>query len=783
MIKAIAVQTPMNESVAILRGYWAFAVRRKWIILIAILLSLIASWTLCKLLPKTYRSESLILVEDQQVPENYVHGIEQRNIEQRIFLIQRQIMSRTLVVDIIKEFDLYPEEIRKRGLEAVIGRIRQAINVEITDKLVPRAKSMSEGMAVEAFTLSFSHEDPVTAMKVTSRLASQFIEENLKDREQIAQGTSEFLNYELVRAKDDLEKKENEISQFKAKHMNELPHQTEANLRAIDRLQSDLKSVNESRQRLLDRLAMMDNAITEYQITGATNPHFVGGQVSGDPLVRRLRELREKLVTLSAEYYEGYPDTIVTKREIKQLEARLTEQYGPDILAGGEKVFDPYLQDLKRQRNEARSELALVNQRQEELIAEKKDYERRIDKSPAVEQDLLILVRDYENMKSNYQTLHDKRLNARVAENLEKRQKGAQFRIIDPANLPNGPDKPNQRRIMIFGLILGSALGIVLAVMREQWNPRFRLPEDIEHVLGPQLLAVIPDFTLLFGSPSWPKLPQAFNPVTREPCQRNGRSGMHAVPWPRLLPQSGNAMPVEMDIDIIVKGQPGSVVAEQYRVAATRLVLSQGGTNCRVVAVTSAVKGEGKTTTVLNLGYTLARDLGKRVLLLDCDFKRPMLKSYAARLCQVGLADCLRGDVSPDTCLSSFEEVPCWILPAGNCRKIYTELLKADRLGVILTQLREKFDYILMNAPPILPLADMNVLASQADELLLVVRAGSTSQQVVRQALNTLKSSAPLHILLNAVGAPSLPFYMYDYQEDSEAYSDNRANIKVAESE
>jgi capsular exopolysaccharide synthesis family protein len=203
------------------------------------------------------------------------------------------------------------------------------------------------------------------------------------------------------------------------------------------------------------------------------------------------------------------------------------------------------------------------------------------------------------------------------------------------------------------------------------------------------------------------------------------------------------------------------MAAEQYRVAAARLQLSSGGTG--VAVVTSAIKGEGKTTTVINLGYTLARDFGKRVLIVDCDFIYPELKCFLERPTQYGLIDYLRGDCKLEDATEPFAEIPCWIMPAGVSEADPTELLKADRLEWVFSQMRTKFDYILLNAPPILPVATMNVLERHVDLLLLVVRANQTSQQVVRRALGSLRGSKPIQVILNAVATQSLPHYMTDY--------------------
>jgi len=233
----------------------------------------------------------------------------------------------------------------------------------------------------------------------------------------------------------------------------------------------------------------------------------------------------------------------------------------------------------------------------------------------------------------------------------------------------------------------------------------------------------------------------------------------------------GQGPHLALDVNIIVRSMPKSIAAEQYRVSATRLVLANNERASTIVVVSSAVKGEGKTTTAVNLGYTLARDLGKRTLVVDCDFKHPIQHRYKGNGSQ-GLGDFLRGEVSLETCSYQLDDTTsCWVMPVGKFKAQSSELLKSQRLVSIFKALREKFDYIVLNAPPILPLADMNILTRHADTLLLVVRSGSTPQQVVRRALDSLSSAIPVYIILNAVGANLLPYYMdYSYHVEKPVY-------------
>jgi capsular exopolysaccharide synthesis family protein len=393
------------------------------------------------------------------------------------------------------------------------------------------------------------------------------------------------------------------------------------------------------------------------------------------------------------------------------------------------------------------------------LYGEKKSHETRVERFPGVEQELLTLERDYANMKGNYAMLLDKRLHARVTENLEKQLKSGKYRILDSAGLPRNPVKPNRPRVLILGLLLGCVLGVGVSVLREQLTPQFRRAEDVEVVIGPQLLAAIPDFSFLWN-PIKPRRNFAYLSRRREAMEEGIDHFVDDRGIGNHL-QQYSATAYGTDRRFVAKLFPRSMAAEQYRVAAARLQLSTAG--AAVAVVTSAIKGEGKTTTVINLGYTLARDFGKRVLVVDCDFVYPELKCFLEKPTLYGLNDYLRGNCKIEDATASFAEIPCWIMPAGVSDIDPTELLRADRLEWVFSQMREKFDYVLLNAPPILPVAAMNVLEKHVDLLLLVVRANQTSQQVVRRALGSLRGAKPIQVILNAVASQSLPYYMTEY--------------------
>jgi polysaccharide biosynthesis transport protein len=748
--------------------YLAIASRNKWIILGSLALSLVLTLVYYLVATKYYQSSTLIIAEGPKginsVIDRFDGGGKNGNFDDKfdqiLFLIQRQIINPNFLGEIAKKTGLFADGLDEEGQADALYEAARRTRIERVK--MDAAAGFSSTAFLEGFVVSYMDQDPKTAMRVTASIADKFIEDTNKDREKEVEGAGEFLDQELQQIKRDLEKKEERISQFKKTHVGGLPSQGEANMRSLDRVEADLVKTNEDLQRHSEKLVMLNQAVQQYRASGQQNSSLViARSMEPDPLFKRLRELREQLVKLRAEFWDGYPEVVLVKEEIRQVEEELVNVYGRDAVRSDKAPSDPYIQDLARLQSEEKTEIALLQRRLGQLQASRQDLEKRLERSPVVEQELLVLERDYGNLKENYAKLLDKRLHTRVEENIEKRQKGGKFRIVEHATHPLSPAVPNKAKVLVLGILFGCVLGGGLAVVRERLTEQFRAPEDVEFLLtGPQLLAAIPDFSSLWQTPRGLDSPQrSASPRLSLGMTMNSRS--EGVLASRSLTGQSNFQ--ELDRRFVTKLFPRSMAAEQYRVAAARLQLLNATGGPIVAAVTSAIKGEGKTTTVINLGYTLARDFGRRVLLVDCDFVFPEMAMFLEAPVKHGLIDCLRSDIPPQQAMGAFSDVPCWIMPAGESVAGSTELLRAGQLGRVLSQLRDEFDYILLNAPPILPVATMNVLESHCDLHVLVVRANVTSKQAVKQAVGSLRAQKPIHVILNGVASNSLPSYMLDY--------------------
>jgi polysaccharide chain length determinant protein (PEP-CTERM system associated) len=330
-------------------------------------------------------------------------------------------------------------------------------------------------------------------MIVTNRLVSLFIEENLRARERQAVGTSDFIERELSTIEVALKEKEKGIRGFKERNMGELPGQLDANLRILERLQDQIKNNNDARKAAEERRIMLQREISELSNQGTSV--VAGVVVSENPLLTQLTQLKARLTELQSMYTDKHPDVIDTKTQIVRLEkdieqqGNFSERTSP---SGSPPVFNPALVRLRGELTEVELEIHRLKVEGESLRNQIEMYQRRVENTPKIEQELATLTRNYDLLKANYQSLVDKKMKAKMAEKLERRRLDEQFRVLDPAHMPEKPFKPDPRRIILIGAFLGLVLGGGLGYMKETMDRSIHKVEEIEKFLGLPVIATIP---------------------------------------------------------------------------------------------------------------------------------------------------------------------------------------------------------------------------------------------------------------------------------------------------
>ncbi len=534
------MNTTNLDNTLTLHDYFAIAVRRKWYFIISLMISIVISSIVYYYLPKVYKATTLILVSRQKVPDRYVPSTIEASLSERISSISMEILSRARLENIIKEFNLFANLQNKVSKEEIVEMMRKLIEIR------PEGKSDRQS-DLPAFSISFEGEEPKTVMMVTNKLASLFIEENLKTRESLSEGTSEFISRELKAMEENLKKKEQEIRIYKEKFTGKLPNQLDMTMRVLDRLDDRLNSVAGNIRDKERRISIL-----QIQIEQLKKPKSAPIQVESsgdnqldkeikeieeamqqpektpdDPLFNQYYALKKDLTNAQLKYTDRHPDVIALKSRIAQLEPKANERLQElekqrqekkeldktrrarlqelktlrDKIIAANKgkgvVLDPetrkVISGLTDQYDELQWEIKKLRTDEKNLQNQMGVYQRKVEAVPQREEELSSLMRDYDLLKGGYQSLLSKQMEAKMAEKLEQRQQGEQFKILDPARLPEKPIRPKVEKIFLMGIVFGLFAGLGLTWFRETLDQSFHSEADLEAYLSLPILAVIPN--------------------------------------------------------------------------------------------------------------------------------------------------------------------------------------------------------------------------------------------------------------------------------------------------
>jgi polysaccharide chain length determinant protein (PEP-CTERM system associated) len=467
------------EDVVSLAELKAILQRRKFSIVLPAFGILLVAVLVAFLLPRIYKSSSTILIEDQEVPRDYVASTVTGYADQRLQSINQRIMSTPKLLEIINKFNLYADMKQKKSIEEIVDRMRKKdIKFETISADVIDPRSGQPRPATIAFSISYKGENPAVVQQVANMLATLYLEENIRVREQQTSGTSSFMQEEMKLVQEKLTAIDAQISAYKQRNLDSLPELSMMNIQGLDNVDRDLSQLNDQMRTLREREGYLQT-----QLAG-----IPAEELSSDRA--RLNELRAKLLNLRTRVSEEYPDVIKLKAEIVAMEKQIRSAGGAtkDTRAENQAYIT-----LSAQLAGVKAEIDGVK-RQVELLRNRKDaFRKRIDASPRVEEGVKGLLLERNNLQLKYDDLTRKFMESKVAYGLEKGQKGERFTLIDSARLPEKPISPNIPAIILIGLVLGVGAGAGLAALREFSDHSVRGGEALVRLTGVQVLAVIPE--------------------------------------------------------------------------------------------------------------------------------------------------------------------------------------------------------------------------------------------------------------------------------------------------
>jgi len=439
-------------------------------------------------LPNEYTASAVLLVEPQAVSEQLVEaGASSIDLTERLNLMTAEILSRTRLSKIIEKLQLYKELEADMTREEIVDFMRSQTSVRPVLPELTRGMRKLEEPEINTFQIFFTSDSAKTAADVAQRLANDFIQEHISDRVKMTQTSLEFISAEEVRLASGIEEIDAALADIKEKHEASLPENLASTQRTLERNLSDRRYA----QRQLDT-AKSDLSFWEHQFRAA---QAMGRGDERDPFspTRRIQALQLEMKEMIARgFTERHPDMISLKAEVesnrrglREAEARAESAEEPELLSFTEQSAAAEMQRAELKVTAFQQEIDRINESVEELRA-------NIAGTPRVAEQMETLERQHKHLSQSLLSFSNLRFEAAVQADMERRQLGERFRILESAIPPREISSPNRRVILILGLIFGLTIGVVVGVIAEGTDPSFHQERDLQSSVGIPVLAVIP---------------------------------------------------------------------------------------------------------------------------------------------------------------------------------------------------------------------------------------------------------------------------------------------------
>jgi len=471
--------------------------RQRWLLIGPLVLGVLGGLLCSRSQPSLYRSDAVIQVVPQQVPENYVSPTVTERVEDRLRALAQQVLSRTQLEKLITEFSLFPKERRQYPLEDVVLLMTDRVRIQ---PLATAQTSRREAQS-EAFRVSFDYEDAAVAQKVVEKLASFFIDTNARERGSQADQTSSFLEAQMADSRSRLEAQEKKLKAFRERYSGRLPTQMQTNMQAIQNTQLALQAMVESLARDRDRKMVLERLYTDASTDAQTSVPAAGPSSPGATPRQRLEAARSLLAQMEMRLSPKHPDVVRTKRLIEDLEKQVAAEDLQRPLSPEAGTDQPANQEEARRRQrlrEMRAELESLDRQiafkegeERRLRGEIGVYQARLEAVPGIESEWVALTRDYDTLQASYRELLSKSENSKMAASLEQRQIGEQFRILDPPRVPQSPHSPNRLRINLMGTAAGLGLGLLLVGLAHYRDSTMRSEADVLGAIDLPVLVLV----------------------------------------------------------------------------------------------------------------------------------------------------------------------------------------------------------------------------------------------------------------------------------------------------
>jgi polysaccharide biosynthesis transport protein len=435
--------------------------------------------------PKVYQSTASIIYQQQKINPSKLSQDEEKRIDEMVNTVTQQVTSRTSLEKIIQDFNLYPEMREKMPIEDVIGKMRTE-HIRIS---VQKTKG-------NVFSVSYQGPEPRVVMRVTNALASKFIEENLRVREERATETTSYVQDELRMSKESLDKKDALMRDYKLKYFNEMPDQRQSNMARLNALHEQFQATQTNIHTLEQTRLMVSEQLASQRNRSASASSSSSASMGGES--NELAGARKNLQGLLARYTPDHPAVKRAESQVKQLEQEQGSRPATNSGVRGNQVAAAPASrgtisgDFSIQLKEIELNLKTLRDESDNILNQIKTYQGWIDTTPIREAEWVALTRDYNELRKYYDTLLAQSLTAAAAESIEMRQKGSQFKLVDPAYLPEKPMQGNFLKIIMIALVLGVAGGLGSVLALDLMDTSFKNVQELETFLNIPVTCALP---------------------------------------------------------------------------------------------------------------------------------------------------------------------------------------------------------------------------------------------------------------------------------------------------
>ena len=715
-------------------------VRRHWKLVAAACLTMVAAAALhYSITPKLYMATSMIQIERRSlapVLSNQAPWLDSY-FDMEYYPTQYKLLeSRGLAERVVKSLDLVEDPAWNPGRAAVRDARRGPSAQDDQATLGILAEQLQGGLTVEPVrstqlvALSYRSRHPEFAAKAANAFAESFIDMGIENRYASAGKASTFLTTQIETLKREIDEKETKLQAFsRRKDIVTLEPGSNVTLQRLEALNANFIGAKKIR---IEKEAAYHELLTAPKETVADTlaPGVVGDMRTEQR--KKESEYESKLKTFKPEW----PAMVALKAEIDKGQQRLNAAIDEVVDTAKKSALGAY-QGALRQEQSLETEIGKL-------------------KSDAMDQNSEAVV--YNNLAVEIKTRRDL-LNDLMRKHSEndvqarlQDTRDSNVHIVDHALVPGGPFQPSLRKDLSYGLLLGLLLGIGASLLIEFMDRTMKSPEEVERRLALPTLAVIQDIYEAGRLYGYERYGYGAYGAEGLASTSAASAASAAVPTGRVRPAKGKSAPAEWlekkrapastaptQIELVPHERPRTPISEAYRSLRTALLLSSAR-ELRLVALTSAVAGEGKTATASNLAIVLAQ-LGRPVLIVDCDLRKPRLHQVFKTSNQVGLVSHLTATAELDSIFLPTIVPNLWVTPSGPIPPNPSELLSSDRMREFLKTVRGRFDYVIVDTPPALAVTDATLVGVLADGVILTLRSGKVSREEARLCRDRLLSA------------------------------------------